>query len=79
MRYFLMSLLLFVPAAVSATGAGEAAVKDPDAQRCRTIKEVGSRIPKRECKTNAEWARVQAEAREAMASRNRASHCLERC
>lgn len=47
--------------------------------RCRSIRELGSRIPKRICKTNAEWAREREEARRALDDRNRSSHCSERC
>lgn len=78
MRYLLLlPLLLFVPTLASAKD--EAAGKDPDAIRCRTIREVSSRIPKRECKTNAEWERAAVEARKAMAERSRASRCSDRC
>ncbi len=79
MRYlYLLPLLLLSPSTL-ASAKDEAAAKDPDAVRCRTIKEVSSRIPKRECKTNAEWERAAAEARQAMADRNRASHCSDNC
>lgn len=52
---------------------------NPNTVRCRAIKEVGSRIPKRVCKTNEEWAREREVARQAMDDRNRASHCADRC
>lgn len=52
---------------------------DPSTVRCRSIKEVGSRIPKRVCKTNEEWAREREAARQAMADRNRSSHCSDGC
>lgn len=79
MRHLLIPLLLLLVLPVPASAMDEAVVKDPEALRCRTIKEVGSRIPKRECRTNAEWARAEAEARKAMADRSRASRCGERC
>ena len=72
MRYLLIIFFLLTPGLASAK---ERVVQEPDVIRCRMIKELGSRIPKRECKTNAEWARLAEEAREAMANRNRASHC----
>lgn len=50
-----------------------------DETRCRSIRELGTRIPKRICKTNAEWAREREEARRALEQRNRSSHCSERC
>lgn len=75
MRYlFIFSVLsLSLPAVASAQD--EAAMKEADTVRCRAIKELGSRILTRVCKTNAEWARQKEEAREAMANRNRNSHC----
>ncbi len=77
MRYLLLLPLFALPLSVPAAAApkAEASARDPDSVRCRAIKELESRIPKRICKTNAEWERQEAEAREAMATRNRNSQC----
>ncbi|WP_162928217.1 hypothetical protein [Sphingopyxis terrae] len=76
MRCILLSitLSLSVPAIAYAKQESSPA-KDSEALKCRVIREVGSRIPKKVCKTNAEWAQQEAAAREAMANRNRNSHC----
>lgn len=75
MRYLFALIIFSLSAPAIASAEDMAAVKDPDTVRCRAIKELGSRIPARVCKTNAEWARQKAEAREAIEKRNRNSHC----
>lgn len=59
------------PAPASRRPADEA-----NAMQCRRTMEVGSRIPKKVCRTKAEWAEIARESAELMrGSRNRASAC----
>jgi hypothetical protein len=46
----------------------EQTAQDVEAERvrCRNVFVVNSRIPERICRTNAEWARIQRETREAL-------------
>ena len=55
---FFASLALAIPASaqsVSQDGAKEAKAEKPK-RICKSIKETGRRIPRRECKTQAEWS-----------------------
>jgi hypothetical protein len=77
--------ILFLASALSLSLPGFAVANkgttegDPNTVRCRSVRELGSRIPKRVCKTNEEWAREREAARQAMDDRNRASHCSDGC
>jgi hypothetical protein len=46
-------------------------VPDGEKIKCRYIKELGSRIPNRICRTRAEWSRIETEQREAAVSNMR--------
>ncbi|WP_395390716.1 hypothetical protein WBP07_09325 [Novosphingobium sp. BL-8A] len=79
MRYILPLLLLAAGSPLVAAGKDDPQTKgapvDPDAMRCRAVRDVASRIPERVCKTNAEWKKEEEAARAAMEARNRASSC----
>lgn len=75
MRCYLSLLLAIVAVPVAASEHAVPVPPDPDAVQCRAVREVGSRIPKRVCKTNGEWAKEAEIARQAMENRNRNSHC----
>lgn len=75
MRFYLPLLVALSSTSVLASESKPALLENPDAVQCRAVREVGSRIPKRVCKTSAEWAKEAADARQAMENRNRNSHC----
>lgn len=75
-----LAALLLAPVAPLAANTAEAAPeitdpKDPNYMRCRKISVTGSLVKKeRICKTNAEWARANEDARnnaEDLVGRNR--------
>lgn len=79
MRYVLPLLCLVIGSPVVAAGMdnapGKAELADPNAVRCRAIREVGSRIPQRVCKTNAQWKQEEEAARASLQNRVRSSSC----
>ncbi len=75
MRLYLPLLLALSATSVLASEDKPTVPENPETVQCRAVREVGSRIPKRVCKTNAEWAREAAAARQAMENRNRNSQC----
>ena len=78
-RLILLTSALIMPLLGFAVASEATPEADPDTVRCRSIKELGSRIPKRVCKTNQQWAQEREAARQAMEERNRSSHCTDRC
>lgn len=79
MRYVLplLGLVMASPALAASmeTAPTKADLADPNAMRCRAIREVGSRIPQRVCKTNAQWKEEEEAARKVMENRVRSSSC----
>lgn len=73
----LLGLALASPALAASmeTAPTKAELADPNALRCRSIREVGSRIPQRVCKTNAQWKEEEEAARKLMQNRVRSSSC----
>lgn len=58
----LITTALLLVVAQAQTSTVPAAPVDPNKKVCKTIKETGSRLGgKRECKTKAEWDRIEAE------------------
>ncbi len=51
--------------------SGATASNDPSRLVCRNEPNTGSRLPKRVCKTAAEWDQIAAEAQEAKRNMNR--------
>lgn len=51
------------------------AVDNPDKMVCKAIKEVGSHIPQRVCRTKAQWAEMTRAAEEIMRNRSHSSMC----
>jgi len=78
-RLILLASALVMPLSNFAVAGEGASETDPDTVRCRSVRELGTRIPKRVCKTNQQWAQEQEAARQAMEDRNRSSQCTERC
>ena len=67
-KVLLVSFLVVSAFALSACASDSGATvasNDPNRTICRTEPDTGSRIPKRTCKTAAEWERIAEENRQA--------------
>ena len=54
------------------SAAGDtAAANDPESVKCRSVREVGSRIPTRICRTVGEWGRIDADNEQALIDQKR--------
>ena len=75
MRIVLALALLSVPAVALAAEDPQPRPTDPKTVQCKAVREVGSRIPVRRCKTLAEWKREEEAVQASIATRNRNSRC----
>lgn len=60
--------VLSAGSALASGSAGDAAAegkaRDPSRRVCRSLLPTGSRLPQRTCRTQAEWDRIEEQARE---------------
>lgn len=53
-----------VPTSVSTPASAPAPMADGQTEVCKTIQVTGTRFPERQCRTKADWAAMQAAARD---------------
>lgn len=76
LRYALTILALSLSApAVAQDNPQPKSAEDPQAVKCKAIKEVGSKIPKRTCKTVAQWNAEREAAQAAINTNARNRRC----